>query len=185
MFKSRYIITENIQGVLIIDTKRAHERVLYEQYLRAGRGMGSTLGQKLLFPESITLSTADTNLLLGASEILIMFGLEIEKSTNGGVEVITVPSGLAGRLQDWIDSVLGALKDGTWTDDEGRREKLAQAAAQAGSMKFSEKTHVNLSETEMADLVTKLFECDSPAVDAKGRAVYSLFSLENIEKLLK
>lgn len=88
-------------------------------------------------------------------------------------------------MQDWIDSVLGALKDGTWTDDEGRREKLAQAAAQAGSMKFSEKTHVNLSETEMADLVTKLFECDSPAVDAKGRAVYSLFSLENIEKLLK
>ena len=185
MFKSRYIITENIHGVLIIDTKRAHERVLYEQYLRAGRGMGSTLGQKLLFPESITLSTADTDLLLGASEVLIMFGLEIEKSTNGGVEVITVPSGLAGRLQDWIDSVLGALKDGTWTDDEGRREKLAQAAAQAGSMKFSEKTHVNLSETEMADLVTKLFECDSPAVDAKGRSVYSLFSLENIEKLLK
>ena len=185
LLSSRFIVTESQQGVIVIDARRAHERVLFEQYLHAGRGMGSSLGQKLLFPEPISLSTADTDLLLGASEILMMFGLELEKSNTGVVEVVTVPSGLAGRLQDWIDSVLGALKDGTWSDEEGRREKLAQAAAQAGALKLSEKNNINLTHGEMVDLVSKLFDCESPAIDSRGRAVYTLFSLENIETRLK
>ncbi len=185
LLSSRFIVTESQQGVIFIDARRAHERVLFEQYLRAGRGMGSCLGQKLLFPEPISLSKADTDLLLGASKILMIFGLELEKSNAGAVEVVAVPSGLAGRLQDWIDSVLGALKDGTWSDEEGRREKLAQAAAQAGALKLSEKNKFSLTHHEMVDLVSKLFDCDSPAIDARGRAVYTLFSLENIEKILK
>ena len=185
LLSSRFIVTESQQGVIVIDARRAHERVLFEQYLHAGRGMGSSLGQKLLFPEPISLSTADTDLLLGASEILMMFGLELESSNEGEVEVVTVPSGLAGRLQDWIDSVLGALKDGTWSDEEGRREKLAQAAAQAGALKLSEKNNINLTHGEMVDLVSKLFDCDSPAIDSRGRAVYTLFSFENIETRLK
>ena len=185
LLSSRFIVTESNQGVIVIDARRAHERVLFEQYLLAGHGKGSSLGQKLLFPEPISLSTADTDLLLGASEILMMFGLELEKSNTGAVEVVTVPSGLAGRLQDWIDSVLGALKDGTWSDEEGRREKLAQAAAQAGALKLSEKNKFSLTHHEMVDLVNKLFDCDSQAIDSRGRAVYTLFSLENIEKTLK
>ena len=185
LLSSRFIVTESQQGVIVIDARRAHERVLFEQYLHAGRGMGSSLGQKLLFPEPISLSTADTDLLLGASEILMMFGLELESSNEGEVEVVTVPSGLAGRLQDWIDSVLGALKDGTWSDEEGRREKLAQAAAQAGALKLSDKNNINLTHGEMVDLVSKLFDCESPAIDSRGRAVYTLFSLENIETRLK
>ena len=185
LLSSRFIVTESQQGVIVIDARRAHERVLFEQYLHAGRGMGSSLGQKLLFPEPISLSTADTDLLLGASEILMMFGLELESSNAGEVEVVTVPSGLAGRLQDWIDSVLGALKDGTWSDEQGRREKLAQAAAQAGALKLSEKNNINLTHGEMVDLVSKLFDCESPAIDSRGRAVYTLFSLENIETRLK
>ena len=185
LLRSRFIVTESQQGVIVIDARRAHERVLFEQYLHAGRGMGSSLGQKLLFPEPISLSTADTDLLLGASEILMMFGLELESSNEGEVEVVTVPSGLAGRLQDWIDSVLGALKDGTWSDEEGRREKLAQAAAQAGALKLSDKNNINLTHGEMVDLVSKLFDCESPAIDSRGRAVYTLFSLENIETRLK
>ena len=185
MLNSRFIVAENTQGVIVIDAKRAHERVLFEQYISAGRGVVSVQGQKLLFPEPITLSTADTDLLLSASEILIMFGLELENSSAGGVEIVTVPSGLAGRLQDWIDSVLGALKDGTWIDEEGRREKLAQAAAQAGSLKLSGNNKINLTEKEMVDLVAKLFACDSPAIDARGRAVYTLFSLEKMDKIFK
>ena len=181
---SRFIVTENKQGVIVVDVRRAHERVLFEQYMRAGRGKGSELGQKLLFPEPISLSTADSELLLGASEILKLFGLEVEKSNTRGVEVVAVPSRLAGRLQDWIDSILDALKDGTWSDEEGRREKLAQAAAQAGAVKLTDK-NINLTQEEMVDLVAKLFECDSPAIDSRGRAVYTLFSLENIEKILK
>lgn len=185
MLNSRFIVAENTQGVIVIDAKRAHERVLFEQYISAGRGVVSVQGQKLLFPEPITLSTADTDLLLSASEILMMFGLELENSSAGGVEIVTVPSGLAGRLQDWIDSVLGALKDGTWIDEEGRREKLAQAAAQAGSLKLSGNNKINLTEKEMVDLVAKLFACDSPAIDARGRAVYTLFSLEKMDKIFK
>jgi len=52
-------------------------------------------------------------------------------------------------------------------------------------LKLSEKNKFSLTHHEMVDLVNKLFDCDSPAIDSRGRAVYTLFSLENIEKTLK
>ena len=117
---NRYIVSVKDKELVIIDIKRAHERILYEGYLNAGRGGGSEVAQRLLFPEPIMISKADIDLLLGAADVLKLFGLDIAKSESGGLEVLAVPSGLAEKLQDCIDSVLEALQDGTWTDVEER-----------------------------------------------------------------
>ena len=78
--------------------------------------------------------------------------MEAEERVEGGVEIISVPTGLAGKLHDCIDSVLEALRDGTWADEEGRREKLA-VWAKAGSIPKSKK----LTEEEMSAIIGGLF----------------------------
>ena len=135
----------------------------------------------MLFPEPVILSKADIDLLLGAADVLKIFGLVIAKSASGGLEVLAVPSGLADKLQDCIDSVLEALQDGTWTDVEGRRERLAKVWAEAGAVNKK----VRLSREEMVDIVDRLFECDSPGIDARGRSVFTNLTVDNIESKLK
>jgi len=179
--QNKYIVTSKDDVLLIIDVKRAHERVLYEGYLNAGRGGESEVAQRLLFPEPVTLSHADIDLLLGAADVLKIFGLVIAKSASGGLEVLAVPSGMADKLQNCIDSVLEALQDGTWTDVEGRRERLAKVWAEASAVNKK----VKLNKEEMVDLVDRLFACESPGIDARGRAVFTNLTVDHIESKLK
>ena len=179
--QNKYIVTSKDDVLLIIDVKRAHERVLYEGYLNAGRGGETEVAQRLLFPEPVTLSNADIDLLLGAADVLKIFGLVIAKSPSGGLEVLAVPSGMADKLQNCIDSVLEALQDGTWTDVEGRREKLAKVWAESSAVNKK----VTLNKEEMVNLVDRLFACESPGIDARGRSVFTNFTVDHIESKLK
>ena len=119
-------------------------------------------------------------LLVEASEVLAAYGLELEERLEGGVSVVSVPTGLAGKLNDCIDSVLEALRDGTWADEEGRREKLAALWAKAASMPKSKK----LTEEEMSAIIGGLFSCESPAIDPWGQSVLTVFDAGVIDNIL-
>ena len=180
-FEGKYIVTTISEGLIIINARRAHQRILYEGFLDAGLGFdGSKISQKLLFPEPVQMASVDAQMLLNASEVLNLYGLELAQSEEGGVEVIAIPSRLAGKIQDCLDSVLEALKDGTWSDEEGRREKLAAVWAKTGSIP-SKKI---LSDEEISAMIGQLFACECPAVDPFGNKVYSIFTSKNIEEKL-
>ena len=179
-FQNRFIVTTKGENLILIDARRAHQRILYEQYLNDGKGEAGELSQKLLFPEQVDLAEADTMLLLGASEVLSKYGLVLEETVDGGVEIISVPSGLAGRLNDCIDSVLEALRDGSWVDEEGRRERLAAVWAQAGSIPKTKK----LTDEEMSAMIGGLFSCESPATNPWGKSVFTVFNAKSIDDIL-
>jgi len=180
-FEGKYIVTTISEGLIIINARRAHQRILYEGFLDAGLGFdGSKISQKLLFPEPVQMASVDAQMLLNASEVLNLYGLELAQSEQGGVEVIAIPTRLAGKIQDCLDSVLEALKDGTWSDEEGRREKLAAVWAKTGSIP-SKKI---LSDEEISAMIGQLFACECPAVDPFGNKVYSIFTSKNIEEKL-
>ena len=179
-FQNRFIVTTQGENLIFIDARRAHQRILYEQYLNDGKGEAGELSQKLLFPEQVDLAEADTTLLLGASEVLSKYGLVLEETVDGGVEIISVPCGLAGRLNDCIDSVLEALRDGSWADEEGRRERLAAVWAQAGSIPKTKK----LTDEEMSAMIGGLFSCESPATNPWGKSVFTVFNAKSIDDIL-
>ena len=179
-FQNRFIVTIQGKNLILIDARRAHQRILYEKYLNDGKGKAGELSQKLLFPELVDLAEADAMLLLGASEVLSKYGLVLEESVEGGVEILSVPSGLAGRLNDCIDAVLEALRDGSWADEEGRREKLAAVWAKAGSIPKTKK----LTDEEMSAMIGGLFSCESPATDPAGKSVFTVFNAKLIDDIL-
>lgn len=179
-YGSRFIVTTKESNLVIIDAQRAHQRILFEDYLNEGKGSERISSQKLLFPEPLDLPKADVLKLIDAAKQLKVYGLEVEETVEGSVEVLAVPSGLAGRLQECIDSVLEALDDGTWQDEDGRMEKLAATWARAASIPKTKK----LTDEEMSSIIGKLFACESPAVDPFGRSVYTLLTEFSIEESL-
>lgn len=179
-FQNRFIVTIQGENLILIDARRAHQRILYEQYLNDGKGEADELSQKLLFPEPVDIPEADTMLLLGASEVLSKYGLVLEERKEGGVEIISVPSGLAGRLNDCIDSVLEVLRDGSWADEDVRKERLAVVWAKAGSIPKTKK----LTDEEISAMIGRLFSCESPATDPCGKSVFTVFNTKSIDNIL-
>ena len=179
-FQNRFIVTTQGENLIMIDAQRAHQRMLYEQYLDEGKGGQEEATQKLLFPEPMELGSADTMLLVEASEVLAKYGLKIEERVEGGIEIVSVPTGLAGKLQDCVDSVLEALRDGTWSDEEGRREKLAAVWAKAAAIPKTKR----LTDEEMSAIIGGLFSCESPATDPWGKSVFTMFNAKSIDDIL-
>ena len=74
---NRYLITESEDGVIVIDQHALHERVLYEQ-IRERALAGSLEVQKLLIPQSVSLSPAEAAAVLEQRETLERLGICIE-----------------------------------------------------------------------------------------------------------
>ncbi len=91
---NRYLITQNEDGMVVIDQHALHERILYEQ-LREKVLAGQMEMQRLLVPEPVTLSPTDLAAALSARDTLAQLGIEVEEFGGDTVLVSSYPAMLA------------------------------------------------------------------------------------------
>jgi DNA mismatch repair protein MutL len=91
---NRYLVTENDEGMVVIDQHALHERILYEQ-LREKVLAGQMETQRLLVPEPVTLPPADAALALAETATLSRLGIEVEAFGGDTVLVSSYPAMLA------------------------------------------------------------------------------------------
>ncbi len=72
-----YILTQNSQGMVIVDQHAAHERVMFEKLMKAWRG-GKIEVQEFLFPLAVDLSAEKVEALLTEKAQIEKLGIEIE-----------------------------------------------------------------------------------------------------------
>ena len=90
----RYLVTENEEGVVVIDQHALHERILYEQ-LRQRVAGGAIESQSLLVPEPIDLSPSEAAAVLEHRELLAQLGMRVEPFGGDTVLVHSYPAMLA------------------------------------------------------------------------------------------
>ena len=90
-----FIIAVNGEGLWIIDQHVAHERVLFEQHLRARRE-GELGGQRMLLPVIVELSPRQLVTFDQISEELGANGFEAELMGARSVAIQAAPAGIAG-----------------------------------------------------------------------------------------
>ena len=78
---NKYILTSLRSGLLIMDQQRAHQRVLYEAFLK-GITQRDILSQQLLFPKEIKLTHSQIALFEGYQENLHAVGFVTQLSNN-------------------------------------------------------------------------------------------------------
>jgi DNA mismatch repair protein MutL len=91
---NRYLITQSELGMVVIDQHALHERILYEQ-LREKVLAGQMETQRLLVPEPVTLSPAESGAALAAHETLAKLGIDIEPFGGDTLLVSSYPAMLA------------------------------------------------------------------------------------------
>lgn len=177
--KGKYILTPVKSGVMLIDIYRAHQRILYESYLRQ-IDTAVHASSPTLFTESIQLDTADFILAQSILEGLNHIGFDIRTAPNNTLIIQAYPAGI--KTEDpyfLIEGIVNMIRDeqySQWTYKEQTALSLARINAVRHARTFS--------EAEMQNLVDELFACSTPDVSADGKRTLTIISTEELESRL-
>ena len=172
----RYIVTPTQNGMMLVDQRAAHVRVLYERNLeRLRQEQGPS--QQLLFPHTVDLSPADADLLDDLLSDLEALGFEIGRLSGRTVAVRGVPADVQdGDEGGILEALLEQYKSGQATVEDDRRDRLARMMAQRSAVRRGQP----LSEAECRSLLRDLFDCEMPYADPTGTPTLAKWSLEEI-----
>jgi len=124
-----YILAQNSQGLVLVDMHAAHERITYERFKRTYRD-GGVVGQPLLVPVTVAVSSQEAELAQTHAELLRGAGIEVSRLGRESLAVRGIPAllrgadaerllrdlladlaefGASSRIQEEMDRVLGTM----------------------------------------------------------------------------
>ena len=177
-WRRTYLCFEHEQGLVLIDQHSAHERVLFERFMRVIEG-GESPSQRLLFPLTLHLGPAHGEAFESNRETLERLGFEIEGFGGHTLLVRTVPMphprfDAERCLRETLDALTGDRTAGA----AARHEKLAATVACKAAIKAGDA----LSLGEMNALYVALARTTLPAHDVHGRATIVRVGWDELER---
>jgi DNA mismatch repair protein MutL len=179
--RNKYIICPVKSGLMLIDQKRAHERVLYERFMEC-LSNNRSVSQADMFPVTAELNPADYYVLKEIEGELGLLGFTIEHTGENKITINGRPAGSdSANPLEILEILLEDYKNTQADPSTGEKEKIAAAMAVASAITYGK--ILNLSEME--DLFDSLFACAAPNYSPKGKPVITIIPLEEIDKRFK
>lgn len=180
VLQRRYIVTPVKSGLMVVDIRRARERIFYERYFEKIAEQ-QPVRQQSLFPVTVALSAEDYLAVLEQPDLTASLGFDIQDFGANTIVVNALPEGFGSGeacVRQGIDDLIAALKDDSSLDDEkqllARRMAASAAASDPGSL-----------HPEQAQLlVDQLFACREPKLTPDGRKCLAILTFEDLEKKL-
>jgi len=173
-----WMMFESDEGVVLIDQHSAHERVLYERFMRM-LDRGEAPSQKLLFPLTLHLGPAEGDAFEENRDLFERLGFEIEGFGGHTLVVQAVPVPHARfDAERCLRETLDALTGSRHASVAGRHERLAMTVACKAAIKAGDA----LSPDEMRALYLALGETTLPAHDVHGRSTIVQLSWTELER---
>ncbi|HMI43994.1 MAG TPA: DNA mismatch repair endonuclease MutL, partial [Gemmatimonadaceae bacterium] len=176
--KHTYIAFEHEDGLVLIDQHSAHERVLYEQFMKTLES-GSAPAQRLLLPLTLHLGPAEGEAFDSNRDYLERLGFEVEGFGGHTLIVNTVPMphprfDAERCLRETLDALTGDRVAGV----AAKHERLAATVACKAAIKAGEE----LSQGEMRSLFAALRDTTLPAHDVHGRSTIVHLTWDEVER---
>ena len=185
----KYIISTIKSGLLVIDIRRAQERILYERYLNF-IATNSSIVQQNLFPKSTELSETAYSFLKEHQESIRKLGFNFKfenedrkkdkETPKREITLLGLPSGFTDdidMLPEILDNLISELSDIGTISDESYRERVAVTLAKAGASGRP----VNISTLEAQLLIDSLYACKDPSVSPEGKVCMQIIPVTDIE----
>ena len=164
---------------VVVDVRRARERILYEDYLKM-LGNGSSVSQQLLFPERLVLSGDEYALLEENAVEFASLGFDIDFAGEGTIEVKGTPADMpADAVDQMVYDLLQAFSTPVSLAGQ-RREKIAAVMARGGAKGIPR----NMSRDEAAVLLAQLAATGNFSFSPSGKAITAEITPEDIRTKL-
>ncbi|MVN21666.1 DNA mismatch repair endonuclease MutL [Mucilaginibacter arboris] len=173
---NRFILSQIKSGFMLIDQQAAHERILYERFLIQLENH-TGVSQQTLFPQSITLSTSDFELLQSLLNDVRALGFDIREFGKNTVVVEGIPAELTKASEnEMLEKLLEGFKNNQSALKLSKHDNLARTLAKNAAVNSG----TRFSLEEMNQLIDQLFACQMPNVSLSGKPVIITYTLEEL-----
>ena len=174
-----YLITKISSGVVIIDQKRAHQRILYEKFLME-ISEGNNSSQTLIFPIKIDLNSQEIRLLSNMRKSLINLGFSFNKFDENQIEVSAIhPVFLENKIQEFFQELI----DNEISEFKNNSNSLNDYIAKVLSKCSSIKSGFKLEKLQQESLVNDLFACKESNISPFDKIIFKIVSTDSIKKM--
>lgn len=178
-YRGQYIISASNSGLMLIDQHRAHIRVLYDKYLRQISNE-EHVTQGLLFPELLTLSPSDAQILEDLMQKVRSLGFDISSIGGGSYTINGVPSGFEGlNPQNIIQNMIDSVRNGGKADMSEYTHRITLSLAKMSAIVEGQ----ILSQSEMEQLIGDLLKSTNPNLTPDGKTIIAILKQESISKM--
>lgn len=174
----KYIVSPIKSGMVIIDQKRAHQRILYEQFL-TNITVHHAASQQLLFPLMLYFNRSELDLIKEMKGALENTGFVFAEFNGDHIVVSGLPVNVAESevsilLEELISDLQQEVPDTSFSQSDSIAKSMARSLAV--------KTGILLTEKEQENMVNSLFACKEPGVSPFHKPTFITVSVEDLDK---
>lgn len=180
ILQGKYILTQVKSGLLVVNVRRARERIFYERFLDAVSA-NSHVSQTALFPVRVTVGPENKLIFDEHAELLARMGFDIAPLGNDCIVVNGVPEGFSldeKKVEALMADVLMALDNDHSSlpgmFESSMAEKFAAIGASCG--------RPITSPIEAQKLIDTIFGCANCEYTAKGLRTMAILPVEEIDR---
>ena len=175
---NKFIVSASTSSLIIINQNLAHQRILYEGFLKSIFESSSD-SQKLVFPIEINLSKQQLSMFNSIDSEFKSLGFEFRLKENL-LKITSVPNQLKNNsIEEIIDDILDNDNDFDKSDSLSHSDFIAKALSKSSSIKSGEK----LNSNEQEFLVNQLFSCKEPNLSPYNKQIFIALSKNDIENI--
>jgi DNA mismatch repair protein MutL len=176
--KNKYIINTIKSGMLVIDQHRAHQRILYEEFLQQIT-IKEGISQQVLFPIALQFNSEEIQVLETLKPQLEQTGFVFSKFEADAVELQGIPASVTNGqvalvLEQLVHDAQHELPDSHFSQTDMLAKSLAKS--------LSIRTGQQLSSDEREHLVNKLFACKEPSITPSNKPTFITMNVDDIDK---
>ena len=174
----KYIVNPIKSGMIIVDQNRAHQRILYEQFL-TNITVNLASSQQLLFPLHLYFSNGEMQLITELKPSLTNTGFVFEETNDDSVVISGLPSNVSESEASLVlEQLLSDLQDGIPESSFSQNDTIAKSMARS----LAVKTGTYLTQKEQENLVNGLFACKDPNVSPFQKPTFITMRVEDLDK---
>lgn len=176
--QKKYIVSPIKSGMMILYQERAHQRILYEQFL-TNITVHHAASQQLLFPLELHFSPSEMAMIKELRPSLENTGFVFDAMTTeilviSGLPVNVVESEVKVLLEELLHDLQGELPENSFSQSD----RIAKSMARS----LSVKTGAYLTEKEQESIVNSLFACKEPNVSPFNKPTFITMGVEDLDK---
>jgi DNA mismatch repair protein MutL len=169
----KYILSPIKSGLMIVHQQRAHQKILFDQFITNGDKNDS---QQLLFPQTIELSAQDLSIVKENTEQLLDLGFRFDYLNKNSIVILGIPELMSqDNLNNTIEEILEEYKNSL-----SAKTNHSKNLIQATSISLSINSGRALSQIEMSNLIDQLFSLETPQIGLNNKKTYITISNQEI-----
>lgn len=177
----KYIVAPARNGLMIVNVRRARERILYDRAL-AALTKNEHVTQANMFPVKVEVGAANRAVFDDKAELLARLGFDISPFGTDTIVVNGVPEGYsceAGKIQTMVSDLLLILSD----DSSSLPGVMEAAMAEKIALLGASSCDPLASPMEARHLLDTLLSSSNPELTGNGKRIMAIMTSAQVEKL--